>query len=358
MSEFAGKTVEIDFTEQPIIDLKDRKIISVLGTNCRLSATHIGKVVGLSKEVVYYRVKNLEKKKIIRENIAVLNPSKLGFHMFIVYVQTQNLSEQKEEQLINMLIKNPATHYVLHALGKFDIVFDVLAQSIQEFDLILRKILNEFGIYVKHYEVSPIIDVLKYVHLPESFSKELHSKPAHNRNDSTFIKYFQNTKIDYSASQANMDKKDLQILYILSSNATIQLKYLGDKIGLSPDSIKYRIKKLIERNIILGFLPVINLSLLVYHNYGILIELNNISFEEKNKLFRHLSIHPDVSFCLKTGAQYEITLNISVRSNLHLHNFINELKQNYSNQIKTLEMFLIIKDYKIAFFPKAYENKK
>ena len=41
------------------LDSKDRKIISALSVNAKLSPTYIGKVVGLSKDSVRYRIKKM-----------------------------------------------------------------------------------------------------------------------------------------------------------------------------------------------------------------------------------------------------------------------------------------------------------
>ena len=47
------------------LDLKDRKILYQLELNCRQSNTQIGKKVGLSKDVITYRIKRMEEKGII-----------------------------------------------------------------------------------------------------------------------------------------------------------------------------------------------------------------------------------------------------------------------------------------------------
>ena len=49
----------------PKIDLKDRKILFELDKNARISYAQIGKKVGLSTEVVHYRIKRFEEKGII-----------------------------------------------------------------------------------------------------------------------------------------------------------------------------------------------------------------------------------------------------------------------------------------------------
>ena len=61
-----------------LIDLKDRKILYELDKNARISYAQLGKKIGLSTEVVYYRVKKLEDMKILTQYQTAANYSKLG----------------------------------------------------------------------------------------------------------------------------------------------------------------------------------------------------------------------------------------------------------------------------------------
>ena len=55
------------------IDLKDRKILYQLDLNCRQSNTQIGKKVGLSKQVVDYRIKQMEENGITEKLLLMKN---------------------------------------------------------------------------------------------------------------------------------------------------------------------------------------------------------------------------------------------------------------------------------------------
>ena len=276
MPDFPGKTTEIDYAKDVKIDLKGKKILSVLSKNCRLkpTPTQIGNIVGLSKEVVHHRIKNLENRGFIRGYYTLINPRKIGLQIFVVFLELQNISQTKENEIIDKLVKHDAAQYITRCLGKYDIIFDIIAKSMDDFDKILRNLFKEFGQYVKYYETIEILDVLKYVSLVDSFSENLILIKKFMR-DSTFMKDLENSIIDYTENKVNLDEKDFQILYLLANNATLQLKQIAEKISLSSDAIKYRIKRLIKENVILGFYPIINISMLGYHNHGILLELNN-----------------------------------------------------------------------------------
>ena len=60
------------------IDLKDRKILYELDLDCRQSNTQIGKKVGLTRDVVAYRIKRMEEEGVITNFWTAINTFKLG----------------------------------------------------------------------------------------------------------------------------------------------------------------------------------------------------------------------------------------------------------------------------------------
>ena len=55
-----GMFLELDYGKNIKLDLKDKKIISILGENCRTSATTIGKSINTSKHTVGYSFKRIK----------------------------------------------------------------------------------------------------------------------------------------------------------------------------------------------------------------------------------------------------------------------------------------------------------
>src|SRR3989344_2694587 len=94
------------------IDLKDRKIMFELSKNCRLPITQIAKRVGLSQQVVDYRIKRLIKEQIITDFIAEINIEALGYTRHILYVQLRNVDETKEKEIITYFVNHPFLTWV------------------------------------------------------------------------------------------------------------------------------------------------------------------------------------------------------------------------------------------------------
>ena len=68
------------------IDLKERKILYHLDLNCRQSFTQIGKKVGLSKELVKYRVLRMEEEGIITGYWTCIDSYRFGYQVYRYYL--------------------------------------------------------------------------------------------------------------------------------------------------------------------------------------------------------------------------------------------------------------------------------
>ena len=94
------------------IDVKDRKIIYELSLNARQNNSTIGKKVGLSPQLVDYRIKRLEKMNVIKGYYTCIDISKIGYSAFKIYIKLQNLDEIREQEMINDLKNNPNITWV------------------------------------------------------------------------------------------------------------------------------------------------------------------------------------------------------------------------------------------------------
>ena len=64
------------------LDKKDRLILNELNNNCRESNTKIGKIIGLSRDSVAYRINTLEKEGIIENYTIEIDYDTLGYSAY------------------------------------------------------------------------------------------------------------------------------------------------------------------------------------------------------------------------------------------------------------------------------------
>ncbi|MDO7906601.1 Lrp/AsnC family transcriptional regulator [Paenibacillus sp. JX-17] len=107
-----------------IVDEMDRKIISLLQSNGRISYTDLAKEVGLSRVAVQTRIQALVENEVIERFTAVVNPVKVGIGVsafFNVDVEPQFLqkvAEQlaEEQAVTSLYLMTGPSQLHMHAL--------------------------------------------------------------------------------------------------------------------------------------------------------------------------------------------------------------------------------------------------
>ena len=97
--------------EKIALDLTDRKILAELDKNCRIHNSILAKKVNKSREAVKYRIQQLQNKGIIQNFITSIDPNKLGYYMFKIYLKNKKIKN------INMVgyVKPSLIQYYLAA---------------------------------------------------------------------------------------------------------------------------------------------------------------------------------------------------------------------------------------------------
>ena len=85
-----------------------------------------------------------------------------------------------------------------------------------------------------------------------------------------------------------LDKKDRFILYHLIQNSRQPIKYLSNKVGLSKETTRYRIKRLIKNEIIKKFTLLINFRIFGYEAMMTHYKFKNINPSIKKEIIDFL----------------------------------------------------------------------
>ena len=89
------------------LDLKDRKILSEIEMNARISFASLGKKVRLSKQVVKYRLEKLLKEEIIQGYNALIDLGRLGESIYVIYFKLVMISSKDEKKWTREIDKHP-----------------------------------------------------------------------------------------------------------------------------------------------------------------------------------------------------------------------------------------------------------
>jgi len=321
------------------IDLKDRKIIYELCLNARQNSSNIAKKVGLSPQLVDYRIKRLEKLNIIKGYYTCIDISKIGYSAFKVYIKLQNLDEEKEKEMMDDLKNNPNIVWVATCDGAWDLILAVWSKNVFQFNKIFNEINNKYSYY---------------------FSKK--SIEANTKMLSFTEKYLAPSKadIDYSTiewggeiSEVTLDEVDFKILLEISQNARLNDSEIGERLGISRKVVSYRLKKLLDQKIIFAFKPSLNDDILGFKPYKIFLTIQSFTPAKEKKLIRFLTNHPNVLEIVYCTGNWEIEVDIKSPNIEANHNLIRQLRNQFNDVIRDLEIIFIYKSYKFDYLPRG-----
>lgn len=321
--------------ENPIkLDKKDRKILYQLDIDSRQTLSQLGKKVGLSKQVVNYRLKNLVKTGIISEFYTVVNFSKLGHTQYKLYFKFQNVDIQKEKEIIDYWVNSKNSIWVASCRGRWDLAVSLLAKDSNILGEILTDFINKFAQFIleKNILITQISPVFTKTYLTEQKEKK---------------EFVYGGKIEHY----KLDDIEKKILSLLATNARIAILDLMDKTHLTRDVINYRLKKLKKDNIIVQYRSLIDLGKIGHQLYKITIRLQNLSPQKENELKSFVKQNPNGVQFLKLLGSWDVELEFEVRNEEELHKVLLDIRNKFSDIIRDYDTLLIHKEHKLNYFP-------
>ncbi len=316
------------------LDLKDKKIISELDMNARISHSELGKKTRLSKQVVKYRIEKLEKLKIIQGYNAVIDIKSLGDTIYVIYFKLIRLSSAKEKEWIKRLNSSDEIIALGKNVGLWDLTVVVKCKDNFELDQILRKITQGIDDKIKERLITNEIESTYF-----SMGLLIKSK---NMEVSTPVK---NERI-------KLDDKDVLIIKELTKNCQTSLLDLSLKIKLTPHAVRNRIKRLEEKNVILFYKTKTNYDLLGFLHFRVFLHIKNFDTELYQKLKNFLKNKGNIESISRYVGYADVDFRCYTKTLIELYELIFEIKNNFLEQIIEVNSVPIFNWKKINYYPK------
>jgi DNA-binding Lrp family transcriptional regulator len=137
-----------------VLDDRDRRILYWLDMDARVSNAGLAKRAGLSCEVARYRVRRLERERVIKGYFALIDVTRLGFLSFRTYIKFQGMSSQDEDRFVSYLKAKPEVGWFTFVQGQWDAVVIVWAQDIYGFERFWLDLVQRFGGNIERHWMS------------------------------------------------------------------------------------------------------------------------------------------------------------------------------------------------------------
>lgn len=324
------------------LDKKDRKILAELDFNARQSNNQIAKKVGLSKEVVKYRIDRMVKNKLIYRFHTVINYFKLGISKFKLYLRFTNVNKEKLEEVAQYFYKHNNTEWVVLTTGRWDLIAGFLVHNVNEFDDEFQELLNKYSKYIQEKAVTT---TLYLAHETRGFLEEEKEKRI--------------SKVVYHTSkdkQEKIDEIDEKILRILANNARIPVTEIAEMIKTTPRVVQYHIRELEKKKIILTYRVHLEAKEMNRIFCKALIYLSNPTQERLNAFINYASSIPGAVWPQRVMGNWDFELDMELNNYDEFQDIILDLKEKFPDVIKNHEICIVSKEFKLDLYPNAYRE--
>ena len=120
-----------------------------------------------------------------------------------------------------------------------------------------------------------------------------------------------------------IDTIDHKIINILKENARLSFAEIGRTVALSPSSVRERIQKLEENEVIKSYSVKLNQNLL---GNGLEVFIMLKIFDGKlQKIISEINTYPEVQKVFRITGPYNMHMQVVLKDQLHLQHFIDKL---------------------------------
>ena len=315
------------------LDLRDRKILYELDCDARAPNTAIAKKLGLSAEVVGYRIKRLEEEGIITHYQTIINPSKLAVIPFKIYITLRHINSSELSLCISELKKLDEAKWIVETQGSWDLIVAFETDTIEKVSLLKQTIQNLFF---------PSID-----RLTTTFLVEAHTYPRRFLVDK---KLEERRVIIKQGSTITLTDTELSILKILSGNARMSLIDIASKLKTTARNIHYHISQLERKEAIMGYKITLDYEKIGLLFYKAFITVDKPQESRLKELKGYLQAQKNITHTVTVFGNWDLEPEFEVFSEDEFQKQINTIKDKFSDIVSYIEIVTVTKEHKFIYF--------
>jgi DNA-binding Lrp family transcriptional regulator len=314
----------------------EKRLLYELEQDGRSPLTRIGKRVGSSEQSLAYRMKALMKRGVIGEFYTLADITRLGYTSYRVLIRFSNASATMIKRIHAYLHFAPNIHWMVDCGGKWDLLIDIMALDVQEFDALFSRIKNAFPKQIQNYDVMVMLGVT-FLGRDYFISK--------NRTQKSISSY------GSTGETPPLDSVDKHLLTLLARDARQKTVALAKEIGLNANTVALRIKRLRKEGVILGFKPLLHLEETPYQSYKALIKLQNVTAEKEDLLYKLCHSETRVVNLVKLIGSWDFEIEFEVEGREELHQMKMWIRDTFKELIGEMEILPLYHEHFYNFVP-------
>jgi DNA-binding Lrp family transcriptional regulator len=269
-----------------------------------------------------------------------INSLKLGFYAFRIYINFLDVSSDIKNEIIQFFKGYKNVWTLQSANGPIDLGVVVWADDIYNFNLFWNKTLDKYGNYFEKYVVSILTQL--------TCMKKSYLLKDQKKNNREFY------LINCIGKPETIDKIDFLLLNEIAINARTPLIKLAEKLETTSQTINYRIKNLINKEIIKAFRVNIDISKLGLQNCMIDIYLKDHT--KWKRIEEYIKKNPNVDYIMDMSIGWcDLNFQLVVKNIDVLSQLVEDIEDKYPGAVRKTNFWMSRKIHKERWLPELYQ---
>jgi Lrp/AsnC family transcriptional regulator, leucine-responsive regulatory protein len=312
------------------MDVKDTKLLAALDDDPRMSEKKLAKRIGVSQQVVSYRLKSLQRLQL--RCGAIINHSLLGYHRYHLLLRAERLL--KDADIVAALRKKPNVYWLARTGGKWDFSLVLYVKDYAELEAFIDMLFSQFAL--QDYDALYI--------------------PEHRFFSHGYLGNSRHAFILGPGEHVSVDALDERILQLIAGNCRTPMLQIAQATKVNYKTVQQRIRRMEEQTLIAGYRLFLNSREIRQQPYLVLLHHKSSGRADEQRILRFAQEHTSVTQASKAFGAYSFLLHMRVSSAEALQSTLIQMRHLFPS-LGDCEIVPIFEDYAINLLPGTVRKK-
>lgn len=302
----------------------DKKILFHLDQYGRASFSEIARTINSSPQVIKYHFESLVDRGIIRHFWAFVDYDKVDYSFFWGYwLKFVGLTKEKEQEMYAHLNADPNIPVIMRSDGYADALLGFISKDIFSHNEMLQKFFTRYG---QHVSSSDIFVGLGFIKFPRTYLVGKENQPRQHAISGGTTKKITLTELD---------RKMISLLLV---DGRMEFTKIAQILNISPGLAQKRYVRLIESGVITKIALTIDHQKLGILLYRVCFKIVQFDQPRIDDLYQFCTTHPNITSYIKGMGNWELLLDIEIEDRESLRNLIREMKNEFKDILRQVEI--------------------
>ena len=317
------------------LDARDRRILYELDMHGRATRARIGKLVGLSSDVVHYRINRMEQQGVIEGYYVMTDLGKLGLWQIKICLQLRKYNKKLEDELLRFLETKPYVKRVASCRGAFDLLITIGSSDLRQLNTYKEELYMKLDQYISRESMSVILEIHGYRRC------YLHGEKTSSEDYIPILDVI---------AKKNLDQTDWKILTELSKDGKASIMDIAYRIRSTEKTVAQRIRRMERDKVILGCRVALNTQLLGIAVYKMFVHTHNITRKRQLEFYEFCRKNPNITHLSKVLGVWDYEVEFEFFEGEDFYSLVSDMRDAFSDVIKQIETVRIVKQHQSSFY--------